>query len=127
MKKAGIVFAALLLAAAMTSTAVGAEKVYYQPPFGGPVYKPKRIEFHDTILRKLHWRYWNSVRARGRGRARINTCVPNCANGKIVRGTVRLRMFGRHREGDRLFYRCMAGTARAEGKKYRVAWPYDCD
>jgi hypothetical protein len=127
MKKAGIVFAALLLVAVITGTATAAEKVYYQPPFGGPVYKPKRIVFHDTTLKDLRWRHWNSRRARGRGRARINTCEPICATGKIVRGPVRLRMFGRHREGDRLFYRCMVGTARAGGRKYRISWPYDCD
>jgi hypothetical protein len=126
MWRAAIVGVAALLVGASATGAGAAEKVYYETPFGQVVYKPKRIEFSDLTLTNLRWRDWNGRRALGSGRARINTCDPSCAADNIVRGTARLRMFRRHREGDRRFYGCMKGTTRAEGKTRRVQWPPGC-
>jgi hypothetical protein len=126
MRRAAIVAVAALLVGAVSASAGGAERVYYETPFGQMVYKPKRIEFSDLTLTKIRWRDWNSRRSLGRGRARINTCVPNCAAGNIVRGTAKLRVFRRHREGDRLVYGCMKGTTRANGNTERVQWPPGC-
>jgi hypothetical protein len=126
MRRAAIVAVAALLVGAVSASAGGAERVYYETPFGQMVYKPKRIEFSDLTLTKIRWRDWNSRRSLGRGRARINTCVPNCAAGNIVRGTAKLRVFQRHREGDRLVYGCMKGTTRANGNTERVQWPPGC-
>jgi hypothetical protein len=126
MRRAAIVAVAALLVGALSASAGGAERVYYETPFGQMVYKPKRIEFSDLTLTKIRWRDWNSRRSLGRGRARINTCVPNCAAGNIVRGTAKLRVFQRHREGDRLVYGCMKGTTRANGNTERVQWPPGC-
>jgi hypothetical protein len=81
-------------------------KVYYDAPFKPHVYKPGRIEFHESTLSRLRWRHWNRKVAWGRGRARINTCDPFCAAGKIVHGRVHL--------------------ARADGKKHPMEWPAAC-
>jgi hypothetical protein len=127
MKKAGIVLAALLVAAiAGNAAAAPAEKVYYEKPYGQIAYKPKRIDFSSTVLKKLKWRHWNSKVARGKGRARVNDCIPNCGQGTIHAGRARLKMFKRHAEGDRLMYGCMTGTVRADGQKYPVEWPVAC-
>jgi hypothetical protein len=120
--------AALLVVAVAVGTADAAQKVYYHAPFGKTVYKPKRIEFHDLILSRIHWRHYNTKRARGSARARVNTCVPFCAAGKIVHGTANLRMFQRHTEGSRRFYGCMVGKVHADdGHTYPVEWPAACN
>jgi hypothetical protein len=116
----------MMLLGALGASAAGAEKVYYETPFGKLVYEPKRIEFSDLTLTKIRWRHWNSRRSLGRGRARINTCDPSCAAGDIVRGTANLRMFRRHREGGRLVYGCLEGTTQANGETRRVQWPPGC-
>ena len=123
MKKAGIVFAALLLVAAITSTAFGsaAEKVYYEKPYGQIAYKPKKIDFSDLTLSKIKWRNWNGRVARGRARARVYSA------GGSATGTARLKMFKRHREGNRLMYGCMTGTTKVGGRKERVVWPPGCN
>ena len=126
MRRAAVVALAAMLVGALSTGAGAAEKVYYETPFGKVVYKPKRIGFSDLTLTKIHWRHWNSRRARGRARARINTCNPSCGAGNIVRGTAKLRVFQRHREGGRLVYGCLKGTTRANGETQRVQWPPGC-
>jgi len=106
--------------------AVAAPRVYYRVPYGDVVVKPQRIEFSDLTIRKIRWRDWGAREARGRGRTRGNTCVPSCANGQIVHGTAKLRMFRRHREGRRRFYGCMTGRVRAGGTSSRIEWPPGC-
>jgi hypothetical protein len=126
MTRAAIVMVAAMLVGALSTGAGAAEKVFYETPFGKVVYKPKRIEFSDLTLTKIRWRDWNSRRSLGRGRARINSCDPNCAAGNVVHGTARLRMFQRHRKGGRLLYGCLEGTTRANGETRRVQWPPGC-
>ena len=127
MKKAGIVLAALLVAAiAGTAFAAPARKVYYEKPFGQIAYKPKRIDFSDLVLTKLKWRHWNGKVARGRGRGRVNTCIPSCAAGNIKKGPAHLKMFKRHRENGRLMYGCMTGYTKIDGRRSRIEWPPAC-
>jgi hypothetical protein len=126
MRRAVIVAVASLLVCAVSAGAAAPEKVYYEKPYGGMAYKPKRIEFSDLTLTKIRWRGWNNRRSLGRGRARINTCTPSCAAGNIVRGRAKLRVFQRHREDGRLVYGCMKGTARANGETSRIQWPPGC-
>jgi hypothetical protein len=126
MTRAVILAVAAALVCAVTAAGAAPEKVYYETPFGKMAYKPKRIEFSDLTLTKIRWRNWNSRRSLGRGRARINTCVPNCAAGNIVRGRAKLRVFQRHREDGRLVYGCMKGRTRAGGETHRIQWPPGC-
>jgi hypothetical protein len=127
MRRAGIIAIALTLIAATVGTAGAAsKKVYYEKPYGQIAYKPKRIDFSDLTLTKLHWRHWNRKVAWGHGRARINTCDPFCGAGNIVRGTVHLKMYKRKTVNGRRMYTCLVGTSKAEGKKYPVEWPPAC-
>jgi hypothetical protein len=68
------------------ATASSATKVYY-PGCATTDYKPK-----DAIvacgdgnfqLRKMKWSSWGSSSATGSGKASLNTCEPNCAEGKF--------------------------------------------
>jgi hypothetical protein len=127
MRRAGIIAIALMLIAATVGTAGAAsKKVYYTKPFGQVAYKPKRIDFNDLALTRLHWRHWNRKVAWGHGRARTETCNPTCGQGGVVKGTVHLKMFKRHTEGGRRMYGCMVGTVKAGGEKSPVEWPPGC-
>jgi hypothetical protein len=127
MKKAGIVLAALLVAViAGNATAAPAGKVYYEKPYGGFAYKPRKIDFSDLPLTKTRWRHWGHRVARGRGRGRVNTCVPSCAAGNIKKGPARLKMSQRHTENGRRIYGCMTGYTKIDGDKSPVEWPPGC-
>jgi len=122
-----ILAGAVAFAIAMAATAAAAEaKVYYETPYGQVVSKPKRIEFSDLTLYKLHWRHWGRKKSFGSGRARINLCEPSCGAENIVRGSAHLKMFKRHMEGTKRFYGCLVGTTKAEGRKQHVEWPPGC-
>jgi hypothetical protein len=118
---------ALMLIAATVGTAGAAtKKVYYQKPYGQIAYKPKRIDFSDLVLTKLHWTHWNSKKAWGRGKARINTCDPTCASANIKHGTVHLKAYKRKAVNGRRMYTCLVGTSKADGKRYPIEWPPAC-
>src|SRR6185436_18839935 len=122
MKKAGIVLAALLVAAiAGNAAAAPAKKVYYETPYGQVRYKPKQIEFSDLTLSKIKWRHWNSKVARGKARARVYGAGGSSA------GTATLKMFKRHSDNGRRMYGCLTGTTKVDGRKERVVWPPACD
>ena len=129
MKRAFVLaVAALLVVAVGVGTAAAAQKVYYKVPFGKTVYQPKRIEFSDLTLSHIRWRHYNSKRARGHARARVNTCIPYCAAGNIVHGTANLKLFKRHTVGSRLVYGCLVGNVHGDdGKTYPVEWPPACN
>ena len=121
MKKAGIVLAALLVAAiAGNAAAAPAKKVYYETPYGQVRYKPKQIEFSDLTLSKIKWRHWNSKVARGKARARVYGAGGSSA------GTATLKMFKRHTENGRRVYGCMTGYTKIDGDKSPVEWPPGC-
>src|SRR3954447_14568879 len=127
MKKAGIVIAALLVVAiAQSAFAAPARKVYYEKPYGQIAYKPKKIDFSDLTLTKIKWRHWNGKVARGRGRGRVNTCIPSCAAGNIKKGPARLKMFKRHAEGNRLMYGCMPGYRKSAARNSKIEGPPAC-
>jgi hypothetical protein len=126
MKRVLVLAVALLLVGGVSADA--AQKVYFKTPFGKTVYKPKRIAFSDDTLSQIRWRHYNSKRARGHARARVNTCDPFCAAGNIVHGTANLKLFQRHTEGTRRFYGCLVGAVHADnGKTYRIEWPPACN
>jgi hypothetical protein len=101
MARAAIVAVAAVLVGALSTSAAGAEKVYYETPFGQVVYKPKRIGFSDLTLTRIHWRFWNSRRAlgaaRGHGSTRAtraarpgtsSTAPPSCGCSSVTGRTV---------------------------------------
>src|SRR4051794_31062334 len=60
-------------------------------PETGLLVKPRTIPIdnHDGLVR-LRWRGWATSTARARGRATINTCLPDCADGAGKTFRVRL-------------------------------------
>jgi|1186.fasta_scaffold385449_2 hypothetical protein len=124
MRTGRILLLALALALTVGTTASGAARTtYFHNTFSNRAeFKPKRILFKDAELTHIRWRGWNGRHAFGRGRARMNNCVPICAAGRIVRGPVKLVMYHRHREGKRWFYRCVKGVARVPGPDQRILW-----
>jgi hypothetical protein len=124
MRTGRILLLALALALTVGTTASGAgERTYFRAPFSGKAqFKPKRISFSDSDLTQLRWRSWNRRHAFGRGRARVNNCIPFCAAGKILHGPVKLTMYHRYKSGHRWFYRCVKGVARVPGPDQRILW-----
>jgi hypothetical protein len=121
------VIACLALSALLAASAVAAPRVYYRLPLNDrPVVKPKRIEFKDLTLSKISWTGWGGRTATGTANASSLSCDPSCAEGRRYRGTATLRMFKRHREGERRFYGCMTGRVRAGKASGRVEWPPGC-
>ena len=116
----------MLIAATVGTAGATTKKVYYEKPFGQIAYKPKRIDFSDSAFTKLHWTHWNRKTAWGKGKARFNTCEPFCGAGKIVHGTVHLKMYKRKTVHGRRMYTCLVGTAKGGGEKQPVEWPPAC-
>jgi hypothetical protein len=88
--------AALVLALALLAAipASGATKVRIPGCGGKPAYKPKSviIACGDGAFRivKLNWSTWTRKTAVGHGIAKVNTCEPNCAQGKFKSYDVKL-------------------------------------
>lgn len=48
--------------------------------------EPREFEpYKDAMLTRLRWKRWRGLRAEGAGTARVNTCEPICAVGRIER------------------------------------------
>jgi hypothetical protein len=94
MKKLVLLVALLMLAVPASASA----KTYLGgcSPNAHAKYKPKRILFScgsgGIRIKGAKWSSWRARRARGRGRARVNDCNPNCAQGTIRTYRVRLRL-----------------------------------
>jgi hypothetical protein len=53
-------------------------------PFGEPAARPAILETSDdALVIRLRWRRWGATAAVGRGVARINSCEPTCASGRL--------------------------------------------
>ncbi len=82
---------ALVLAVALLGlaavTAAGASHTLIPDCGDGAAYKPKSviIACGDGAFRiaKLKWSSWGKSSAAGHGTAKVNTCTPNCAQGKF--------------------------------------------
>jgi hypothetical protein len=54
-------------------------------PFGDRPVRPSILETSDdALVIRLRWRDWGAPAAVGRGVARINSCEPNCASGRLT-------------------------------------------
>ncbi len=63
------------------------------------------LSVHGSLsLHKLGWRGWGGPVARGRGRARVKACVPDCNLGKVEYPRVKLRLTEVVRCQGRLIY-----------------------
>jgi hypothetical protein len=124
MRTGRILLLALALALTVGTTASGAGgRTYFRDPFTNRAhFKPKVISFSDADLTRLRWRSWNRRHAFGRGRGRVNNCIPSCAGGKILHGPVTLTMYHREKSRGRWFYRCVKGVVHVSGPDQRIIW-----
>jgi hypothetical protein len=110
--------------AAAEDVFVGAQAGVARPyiPFGNRPERPTVIEAtEEATLVEVSWREWGSPRASGTGTARVNTCEPSCAEGRVERRSgARIELSG-----------LRAGKCRGEeGRFYtraRVRWPAGLD
>lgn len=84
--------------------------------------QPARMDFaSDASLEQLRWRGWGSSRASASGRARLLSCEPDCADGKVYRRPARIRVSGLERCGRARFYGAATVTYRDRGRWRPVA------
>lgn len=86
--------------------------------FGDRPSEPDRVEAtEDAIAIELRWQGWGTRKAVASGRARVNTCEPTCADGRIQR-----------REGAQVVLSGLEpGECRGRSGQFytraRVSWP----
>lgn len=115
---------ALALLALAAPVAAAAGKSYVRDPMSNELsQKPKQLSFRDVDLTGLRWIHWGHSRAIARGNASVLLCEPSCAEGRRVRGKVRVVVRKRVQEGDRRVYQCIEGRLTGVPKAYRrISW-----
>lgn len=133
--KAALLTVLLGLVPAATSAAEARPQAYYALPGGssgcarGPlqfcyVAKPTHLAFYGGALSALTWRDWGSQTAVGSGRAIVDLCSPECGEGDVVAGAVRVELRGLRRHGDRRVYSCM--ITRGPKRAPQFQWGSHC-
>jgi len=88
--------AAFLCALAGPATAVSSRTYWAQGWSGGaPVYRAKTLQVSGDstyFMRHMAWSRWGRDTARGHGRAAVDDCDPNCAEGTFHTYPVRVRL-----------------------------------
>ena len=119
-----IALAVVAVAAPAASVAQAAEKSYVRDPLTNRLKQhPRTMNFRDVDMTGLRWIHWGWSRAIARGSASVLICEPSCAEGHRERGTVRLVVRKRVREGNRRVYQCIEGTITGVPRAYsRISW-----
>ena len=101
-----------------------AEQSYVRDPLTNRLsQKPKKLSFRDVEVTGLRWVHWGWTRAIGRGTARVLVCEPSCADGRRVRGKVRIVLRKRVVEENRRVYQCIEGRITGVPRAYsRISW-----
>jgi hypothetical protein len=117
-----VALALLVLCAPAAAQAAGSS--YVRDPLTNRLaQKPKQLNFRDVDLSGLRWVHWGWSKAIGRGNANVLICEPSCAEGRRVRGKVRVVLRKRVAEGDRRVYQCIEGRITGVPKAYsRISW-----
>ena len=104
--------------------AQAAEKSYVRDPLTNRLsQKPKKLNFRDVEVTGLRWVHWGWARAIGRGTASVLVCEPSCADGRRVRGKVRIVLRKRVAEDNRRVYQCIEGRITGVPRGYsRISW-----
>jgi hypothetical protein len=115
---------ALLVLAVSAPVAQAAGSSYVRDPLTNELaQKPKTLGFRDVDLSGLRWVHWGWGKAIGRGRANVLICEPSCADGRRVRGKVRVVLRKRVAEGDRRVYQCIEARITGVPKAYsKISW-----
>ena len=135
MKKLALALLLVLAVAVPAATAGGKTYLGGCTSLDKAKYKPHRILLAcgDGALYVNHikWKSWGKKRARGRGRAHVNTCDPSCAEGHFE--TYKARLLLRKRStcdtGPKHQFRRVVlifPGKRPDGAPKRQAYPREC-
>ena len=104
--------------------AQAAAKSYVRDPLTSKLaQKPKKLNFRDVDITGLRWVHWGWSKAIARGNANLLICEPSCAEGRRVRGKVRVVVEKRVIEGDKRVYQCIEGRITGVPRAYsRISW-----
>ena len=124
MRRSFSVALAAVVLGLVPGVAQSAEKSYVRDPLTSKLaQKPKRLNFRDVDLTSLRWVHWGWSKAIARGNANLLICEPSCAEGRRVRGKVRVVVSKRVTEGDKRVYQCIAGRITGVPRAYsRISW-----
>src|SRR5918995_1702424 len=124
MRRSFSVALAAVVLGLVPGVAQSAEKSYVRDPLTSKLaQKPKKLSFRDVDLTSLRWVHWGWSRAIARGNANLLICEPSCAEGRRVRGKVRVVVSKRVTEGDKRVYLCIAGRITGVPRAYsRISW-----
>ena len=113
-----------LVALCVPTVAQAAGSSYVRDPLTNRLaQKPKTLSFRDVDLTSLRWTHWGWNKAIGRGNANVLICEPSCADGRRVRGKVRVVLRKRTTEGDRRVYQCIEARITGVPKAYsKISW-----
>ena len=119
-----VALAVLAVLIAVPSVTQAAAKSYVRDPLTSKLaQKPKQINFRDVDLTSLRWVHWGWSKAIARGNANLLICEPSCADGRRVRGKVRVVVSRRVTEGDERVYQCIEGRITGVPRAYsRISW-----
>jgi hypothetical protein len=119
-----VALAVLAVCIAGPSVTPAAAKSYVRDPLTSKLaQKPKKLNFRDVDLTGLRWVHWGWSKAIARGNANLLICEPSCAEGRRVRGKVRVVVKKRVTEGDKRVYQCIEGRITGVPRAYsRISW-----
>jgi hypothetical protein len=123
MRRTFVLALAVLAVSASSVSAAQAASYVRDPMTNRLAQHPKKLMFRDVDLTGLRWIHWGWSRAIARGNANVLVCEPSCAEGRRVRGKVRVVVRKRVREGDRRVYQCIEGRITGVPRAYsRISW-----
>jgi hypothetical protein len=85
---------ATVAALALPASALASAPMHLSDLTQKPLSQPKQFQISNTAaMEGMHWRHWNAPTATATGKLAINTCTPNCAQGRTrtYRATFQVR------------------------------------
>jgi hypothetical protein len=84
------------IVAAAAAMPARTERTYVSSDCAGAAFKPREVILTcgdaGLVATKLQWTQWSPNSARGAGVGEEKVCTPNCAEGRVARGPMRLSL-----------------------------------
>jgi hypothetical protein len=111
---------AVALLTLLAPAAQAADPSYVRDPLTNRLHqRPSKINFRDVDITSLKWTHWGWTKAIAHGNANVLICEPSCADGRRVKGKVRVVVSKRVQDGNRRVYTCIKGTVSGVPKAYQ--------
>lgn len=85
-----------LMVAVAAAKPAAAGRTYIAGDCAGAAFKPREVVLTcgdaGLVATKMKWRHWGSTRAHGVGVGEEKVCTPNCAEGPVAKGRMRLSL-----------------------------------